>query len=104
MPSWNRCVCLPGHEGDIRDAAAWQRVLDSGVEPEIVWSELAAYVAGADLVVAYNGSGRDFPLVRDAAARAGCHDPFAGTMLVDALIDLAKDLAAGRGNVEMVVV
>lgn len=85
VPSWDRYICLPGHEDDIRDAAARQRVIDSGVEPEIVWSELAAYVAGADLVVAYNGSGLDFPLVRDAAARAGCDDPLAGTMLVDAL-------------------
>ncbi|MET8009881.1 DEAD/DEAH box helicase [Streptomyces sp. NPDC005271] len=84
-PSWKRYVCLPSGDDDIRDPAVRQRVREEGLAPETVWAEFTAYAAGADVLVAYNGTGLDFPLVRQAAERAGTGDPLAGFVLVDAL-------------------
>ncbi|WP_406002416.1 DEAD/DEAH box helicase [Streptomyces sp. NBC_00829] len=84
-PRWQRYLRLGCSEEEIRDAAIRQRVRDAGMKPEEVWGEFAAYVAGADVVVAYNGTGLDFPLVLEAATLAGRDDPLAGCKLVDAL-------------------
>ncbi|MFE2696945.1 DEAD/DEAH box helicase [Streptomyces mirabilis] len=85
VPVWERYLRLPHGENDIRDVAVRQRVQTEGLDPERAWTELAAQASGADVVVAYNGTGLDFPLVREAAAQAGCADPLAGCAPVDAL-------------------
>ncbi|WP_225844918.1 DEAD/DEAH box helicase [Streptomyces sp. HPF1205] len=85
VPHWESYVRPACGEAEIRDAAVRQRLVDECLEPGQAWAEFAAYIADADVVVAYNGTGLDFPLVREAAERAGIPDPFAKCDLADAL-------------------
>lgn len=84
-PCWDRYARPACDIAEIRDVAARERVRKEGTEPARLWHELAAYVTDADVVVAYNGTGLDFPVIKEAAAAAGCDDPLAGRFLVDAL-------------------
>ncbi|MFF2375170.1 DEAD/DEAH box helicase [Streptomyces xiamenensis] len=84
-PRWQRYVALADEATGIRDPALNQRVRAEGIPPSEAWRELASHLAEADLVVAYNGTGLDFPLLRESAAAVGCADPLAGATLVDAL-------------------
>ncbi|MFE0170910.1 DEAD/DEAH box helicase [Streptomyces sp. NPDC059002] len=85
QPRWERYVRPGCPEDEIRDATARRHVIDEGVAPGQAWTEFARYLAGADVVVAHNGTGLDFPLARTAAETAGADDPFDGCALVDAL-------------------
>ncbi|MFE4358411.1 DEAD/DEAH box helicase [Kitasatospora sp. NPDC056800] len=84
-PSWHRYLQLACDTNEIRDPAARRRVLANGVPAGTAWQELADFLTEADVVVAYNGTGLDFPLVREAARRADCDDPLAGLQTADAL-------------------
>ncbi|MCC3769569.1 DEAD/DEAH box helicase [Streptomyces sp. UNOC14_S4] len=84
-PLWERHIRLACDEEEIRAAAVRERVRDEGVAPRQAWAELAGFVSEADVVIAYNGTGLDFPLVREAAARVGCEDPLEGRVLADGL-------------------
>ncbi|MER8104823.1 DEAD/DEAH box helicase [Kitasatospora sp. NPDC094016] len=84
-PSWQRYLQLSCDTDEIRIPATRRRVQADGVPAGLAWQELAAFLAGADVVVAYNGTGLDFPLVRESARRADCDDPLAGLRTADAL-------------------
>ncbi|WP_182659881.1 DEAD/DEAH box helicase [Streptomyces calidiresistens] len=66
--------------GEVKDA-----VLRRGVSAEQAWTELRGWLVDTDVVIAYNGTGLDFGLVREAAIAAGVEDPLAGIRTVDAL-------------------
>ncbi|MFF0298657.1 DEAD/DEAH box helicase [Kitasatospora sp. NPDC004614] len=84
-PRWERFLQLTHDAGEIRDSMVRQRLHVEGVPAGQAWQELAAFLAGADMVVAYNGTGLDFPLIQESALRAGCDDPLAGLPTTDAL-------------------
>ncbi|WP_198535399.1 DEAD/DEAH box helicase [Streptomyces caatingaensis] len=84
-PTWERHIRLTCDDEEVRNATVRRCVREHGVEPGRAWAELAEYLSGADVVVAYNGTGLDFPVVREAAARAGCEDPLDGRALADTL-------------------
>ncbi|MFD7904617.1 DEAD/DEAH box helicase [Kitasatospora sp. NPDC059747] len=84
-PDWHRYVQLTCDVDQIRDPATRRKVQASGVPAEVAWRELTAFLLGADIVVAYNGTGLDFPLIRASARRADCDDPLAGLATADAL-------------------
>ncbi|MFE1320899.1 DEAD/DEAH box helicase [Kitasatospora phosalacinea] len=83
--TWQRYLRIDGDPEEIHDPSVRERVLADGVAPALAWQELRAFLTGADIVVAYNGTGLDFPLVRDSARRADCEDPLAGIETADAL-------------------
>ncbi|MGW5763388.1 DEAD/DEAH box helicase [Streptomyces tendae] len=82
---WQRYLRFPGDSEELRDAEVRDAVVDRGVPAEQAWAELRACLRGADVVVAYNGTELDFPVVSDAAQQSGVHDPLAGVKQVDAL-------------------
>ncbi|MFB7674218.1 DEAD/DEAH box helicase [Kitasatospora purpeofusca] len=84
-PSWDRYLQLTCDSSEVRNPATRRRVLADGVAPAVAWQELTAFLAGADIVVAYNGTGLDFPLIRESARRADREDPLAGLRTADAL-------------------
>ncbi|WP_329562737.1 DEAD/DEAH box helicase [Kitasatospora sp. NBC_01266] len=84
-PRWDCFVQLSCDQEEIRDPALRKQVRDHGAKPDEAWAGLSAQLASADAVVAYNGTGLDFPLIREASIRAGLDDPLASCALVDAL-------------------
>ncbi|WP_051966076.1 DEAD/DEAH box helicase [Kitasatospora mediocidica] len=84
-PGWQRYLQPSCDTSEIRDPATRLRVRTDGVPAGLAWRELTAFLSGADVVVAYNGTGLDFPLVRESARRADCDDPLAGLLTADAL-------------------
>ncbi|MEU3540807.1 DEAD/DEAH box helicase [Streptomyces paromomycinus] len=84
-PAWHRYVSLGAVADQVVEPAVRTAVRKEGVPASQVWRELAVYTAAADIVVAYNGTGLDFSLIREAAEAAGCEDPLAGRRTVDAL-------------------
>ncbi|WP_326807183.1 DEAD/DEAH box helicase [Streptomyces sp. NBC_01775] len=87
-PRWEYYLRFPHDQEELRDARVRAAVRERGVEESGaagVWAGLAARVADADLVVAYNGTALDFPVIREAAQRAGAGDPLADVPLVDGL-------------------
>lgn len=85
QPLWQRFLRFPGYGEALRDERVRIAVRDRGVEAEDAWVSLRAYLSDADIVVAYNGSALDFPVVREAADRCGIRDPFGACRPVDAL-------------------
>ncbi|WP_064273242.1 DEAD/DEAH box helicase [Streptomyces sp. RTd22] len=84
-PAWHRYVSLGDVADQVVEPAVRAAVRQRGVPAPQVWEELAGYAADADVVVAYNGTGLDFPLIREAAQAAGCGNPLAERRTVDAL-------------------
>lgn len=82
---WQRYLRLPEDGALLRSGAARDAVLEQGVSARQAWTELRDFTADADIVVAYNGTGLDFPTITEAAGRAGIEDPLADVHLVDAL-------------------
>lgn len=84
-PRWQRYLRFPGDDEQLRDAAVRDAVLDRGIPARQAWTELRNFLADADVVMAHNGTGLDFPVVEQAAADAGADDPLASVRLVDTL-------------------
>ncbi|QMU68456.1 DEAD/DEAH box helicase [Streptacidiphilus sp. P02-A3a] len=82
---WQRYLRLDCDISEVRDPSVRERIRTGGVPAALAWQELRAFLAGADIVVAYNGTGLDFPLVQESARRAECDDPLAGLRTADAL-------------------
>ncbi|MCQ4202446.1 DEAD/DEAH box helicase [Streptomyces sp. NPDC058783] len=82
---WQRHLRFPGDVQELQDPDVRNTVLDQGVCAEQAWNELCAFLKDTDVVVAYNGTALDFPLITEAATRSGIEDPLAGTRTVDAL-------------------
>ncbi|OKK14238.1 hypothetical protein AMK33_04675 [Streptomyces sp. CB02400] len=82
---WQRYLRFPGDSDELRDAAVRDSVVEQGVPAGQVWTELCAFLEDADVVVAYNGTALDFPVISEAAKRSGVRDPLAGVRTVDAL-------------------
>ncbi|HEX5534255.1 MAG TPA: DEAD/DEAH box helicase [Actinomycetales bacterium] len=86
VPRWQRYLTLPSDVADqLRDGTVRDAVLTQGVPAEQAWTELRGFLTDADVAVAYNGTGLDFPAVCEEATRAGIEDPLAGMSTVDAL-------------------
>ncbi|REH30666.1 ATP-dependent DNA helicase RecQ [Kutzneria buriramensis] len=99
-------------EDELRSASVRTRY-DAGKTPAAqVLLALRAYLDGADVLVAYNGTGADFPMLEDLAARAD-QPPLGGLRHVDALYlayavwpwaqshrlaDLAEEVGADRSG------
>jgi Rad3-related DNA helicase len=87
--SMSRFCALP----EVGDGPAWQianpavvaRHAAEAVSVEVWLAELDEVLAGADMVVAYNGLELDFPLLDEERARAGL-PPLSGVELVDGLV------------------
>ncbi|SCE69069.1 ATP-dependent DNA helicase, RecQ family [Micromonospora purpureochromogenes] len=73
QPSFSSWVKLPNLEWEqqLRSADVREQYTQHAVDLEQVLDGLRQYVADADLLVAYNGVGADFPILDDAATRAG---------------------------------
>ncbi|MBB1257857.1 DEAD/DEAH box helicase [Streptomyces alkaliterrae] len=84
-PRWQRYLRFPGDDEQLRDAGVREAVCGQGVSPRVAWTELTEFLSGSDVVVAYNGTALDFPVVTEAASAAGVDDPFGRVRLVDAL-------------------
>ncbi|QCD59329.1 hypothetical protein CEB94_34415 [Streptomyces hawaiiensis] len=84
-PRWQRYLRFPGDSDELRDGAVRDAVLERGIPARQAWTELCAFLADAHIVVAYNGTGLDFPVVTEAAKEAGSSDPLAAVRPVDAL-------------------
>lgn len=82
---WQRYLRFPEDGALLRPGAARDAVLEQGVSARQAWTELRDFIADADIVVAYNGTGLDFPAITEAAGTAGIEDPLADVHLVDAL-------------------
>ncbi|MER5783236.1 DEAD/DEAH box helicase [Streptomyces mobaraensis] len=82
---WHRYVDLGDRADLLVEPTVEAAVMQQGIPPARVWDEFSAYLAGADVIVAYNGTGLDFPLIREAATEAGRADPLKGLRTVDAL-------------------
>lgn len=69
---FNTYVAMPeSAEALIENAAIRNRYLAAKREPAIVFEEFRTFVAGADVVIAYNGEELDFPLIAQECERAG---------------------------------
>ncbi|WGD39513.1 DEAD/DEAH box helicase [Streptomyces cathayae] len=86
-PRWQRYLRFPQDSDELRTGEVRDAVLEQGVPARQAWTELCAFVADADVVVAYNGTSLDFPVVSEAVRAAGLEDPLASPRfhLVDAL-------------------
>ncbi|MEW1603048.1 DEAD/DEAH box helicase [Streptomyces sp. NPDC093808] len=86
-PRWQRYLRFPGDSDELRSDDVRAAVLEQGVLARQAWTELCAFITDADIVVAYNGTGLDFPIVSEAVEAAGLEDPFTSRRfhLVDAL-------------------
>ncbi|WP_327654339.1 DEAD/DEAH box helicase [Streptomyces sp. NBC_00483] len=84
-PDRQRFLRIPGAADALREPRVRADVERYGIEPAQAWAELRAWVADADAVVAHNGTGLDFAVVREAAEAAGVPDPLAGLRTVDSL-------------------
>ncbi|MEU5425271.1 DEAD/DEAH box helicase [Streptomyces olivoreticuli] len=84
-PRWQRYLRFPGDGDELRDGGVRDAVLDRGIPARQAWAELSDFLGGADVVVAYNGTGLDFPVISEAAKQAGTSDPLAAVRPVDAL-------------------
>ncbi|MGW1787205.1 hypothetical protein ACWCQQ_50455, partial [Streptomyces sp. NPDC002143] len=84
-PRWRRYLRFSGDSDKLRKGAVRDAVLERGIPAEQAWTELRAFLADADVVVAYNGTGLDFPIVTEAAKESGVGDPLAALRTVDAL-------------------
>ncbi|MFC9096926.1 DEAD/DEAH box helicase [Streptomyces sp. NPDC057072] len=84
-PRWQRYLRFSGDSDELRDGGVRDAVLDGGIPALQAWTELCAFLADADVVVAYNGTGLDFPVVSQAAKESGTGNPLAVVRPVDAL-------------------
>ncbi|MGW2799531.1 DEAD/DEAH box helicase [Streptomyces sp. NPDC001269] len=84
-PRWQRYLRFPDDSQELRDGDVRDAVLGQGVPQEQAWTELRAFLASADVVVAYNGTGLDFSVVSEGAKSTGTGDPLAAVRPVDAL-------------------
>jgi RecQ family ATP-dependent DNA helicase len=85
-PRFEAWTTLPdqGWEQQLRSAQVRKRYADAAVDPAVALTWLRDYLADADVLVAYNGVGADFPMLDDAAGRAGV-PPLSGPRRADAL-------------------
>lgn len=84
-PRWRRYLRFPGDTEELRDGSVRDAVLGQGLSQQRAWTELSDFLSDADVVVAYNGTTLDFPLVSEAAKEAGTSDPLSAVRPVDAL-------------------
>ncbi|WP_406066214.1 DEAD/DEAH box helicase [Streptomyces sp. NBC_01077] len=84
-PRWQRYLRFAGDGEELLDGAVRDAVLERGVPARQAWTELRDVLAGADVVVAHNGTVLDFPVVSEAAADAGAENPLAAVRFVDTL-------------------
>ncbi|MFF0200615.1 DEAD/DEAH box helicase [Streptomyces sp. NPDC005017] len=84
-PRWRRYLRFPGDTEELRDGSVRDAVLGQGVSQQQAWTELRDFLSDADVVVAYNGTTLDFPVVCEAAKEAGTSDPLSAVRPVDAL-------------------
>ncbi len=82
QPTFDKYVDLPGPDWEIRSDTVRQRWTERSRPPREVLEEFSHYIADADLLVAYNGTSVDFPLLTDALHREGLAPPD-GLRLVD---------------------
>jgi hypothetical protein len=73
QPAFASWVRLPDlqWEQQLRSADVREQYAQHAVDPEQVLDGLRRYVDDADVLVAYNGVGTDFPMLDEAAARVG---------------------------------
>ncbi|MGX2994019.1 DEAD/DEAH box helicase [Streptomyces sp. JNUCC 64] len=83
-PRWQRYLRFPG-DSDALHGPVRNAVLEHGIPARDGWTELHSFLADADVVVAYNGTALDFPVITEAADRAGAADPLTAVRTVDAL-------------------
>ncbi|MFF4215758.1 DEAD/DEAH box helicase [Streptomyces nondiastaticus] len=84
-PRWQRYMRFPEDVDELRDDGVRDAVREQGIAAQQAWTELHAFLQDADVVVAYNGTGLDFPVVSEAAKKAGASDPLVTARPVDAL-------------------
>lgn len=84
-PAWQRYLRFPGDIDELRDEHVRGAVRDHGVLAADAWMDLGTYLSDADVVIAYNGTGLDFDVIRQSAQDLGIDDPLGGRRLVDAL-------------------
>ncbi|WP_328548775.1 DEAD/DEAH box helicase [Streptomyces platensis] len=84
---FQRYLTLPSPQdvAELRSDAVREAVLSRGVDPAEALLALRGYLAGAEVVIAYNGTALDFPLLAQKAAAVGVDDPLDGTRTADAL-------------------
>ncbi|MGC0373523.1 hypothetical protein [Streptomyces sp. SAI-229] len=95
---WQRYIGFPGDSDELRDAAMRDAVVEQGVPAEQAWAELCAFLEDADVVVACDGTEFGFPVIGEAAERAGIRDPLAGVRTVDALDGHGSGRGTGAGH------
>jgi Rad3-related DNA helicase len=85
-PRFTAWVALPGPdwEAHLRTVTVRANYADHATDPTEALTQLRDYLADADILVAYNGIGADFPMLDEAAIRAE-QPPFGGLRRVDAL-------------------
>ncbi|MFF9525168.1 DEAD/DEAH box helicase [Streptomyces achromogenes] len=84
-PRWRSYLRFPGDTAELRDGRVRNAVLGQGLSPQQAWTELSDFLSDADVVVAYNGTTLDFPVVSQAAKEAGTRDPLSVVRPVDGL-------------------
>ncbi|MFJ7074182.1 DEAD/DEAH box helicase [Streptomyces sp. NPDC098781] len=84
-PCWRRYLRFPGDTEELRDGSVRDAVLGQGISPRQAWTGLSDFLSDADVVVAYNGTTLDFPVVSEAAKEAGTRDPLSAVRPVDGL-------------------
>ena len=82
---WQRYLEFPEADHWLRDDRVRKVVLEQGIPAEQAWAELGRFLADAEVVIAHNGTGLDFPVISAAAIRAGCEDPLAAVRTADSL-------------------
>ncbi|MEV0901462.1 DEAD/DEAH box helicase [Actinoplanes sp. NPDC049802] len=85
-PRFDAWLRLPdaNWEHRLRSANVRERYTAAAGDPGQALTELRDYLANADVLIAYNGVGADFPMLDEAADRAG-QPRFGGLRRVDAL-------------------
>ena len=73
-PTFDRFVQLPDDTWEIRSDEVRARHQLRAVSPSEALLALHAFCTGADMIVTYNGTEADFPLLADAYQRAGLPD------------------------------
>ncbi|UNZ20557.1 DEAD/DEAH box helicase [Streptomyces sp. 891-h] len=84
-PRWQRYLRFPDDGEELRDGSVRDAVLSQGVPGQQAWNELGDFLSDADVIVAYNGTALDFPVISQAAKEAGRSDPLSSVRPVDAL-------------------
>ena len=74
VPAYSRFLTLPDESWHIRSDAVRARHAEYAVPPADALTGLHEFCAGADVLVTYNGTTADVPMLREALARVGLPD------------------------------